>query len=107
MNESIPAASITSTAAVKKTKPWHRLLPLLITAACFAYLYSRLSHGAAAEGSRLFPYLLKSFENVSWPRWLALLFRSCFLFLVLDALLFWIVFTCFMPKSRYAIILPF
>jgi len=106
MNESIPAASITSTAAVKKTKPWHRLLPLLITAACFAYLYSRLSHGAAAEGSHLFPYLLKSFENVSWPRWLALMIPYCFLYLVLDSLVVWSVINWFNAKIRYADILP-
>ena len=51
MNESIPAASIPATAAARKAKPWQRLLPFLITAACFAYLYERLSRGAAAEGS--------------------------------------------------------
>jgi len=106
MNESIPAASITSTAAVKKAKPWQRLLPLLITAACFAYLYSRLSHGAAAEGSRLLPYLLKSFENVSWPRWLALMVPYCFLYLVLDSLVVWSVINWFNAKIHYADILP-
>ncbi len=51
MNESIPAASLPAAAAGKKAKPWQRLLPFLITAACFAYLYSRLNHAAAAEGS--------------------------------------------------------
>jgi hypothetical protein len=35
----------------KKPKPWQRLLPFVITAACFAYLYSRLDRAAAAEGS--------------------------------------------------------
>ena len=106
MNESIPAASITSTAAVKKAKPWQRLLPLLITAACFAYLYSRLSHGAAAEGSRPLPYLLRSFENVSWPRWLALMVPYCFLYLVLDSLVVWSVINWFNAKIHYADILP-
>ena len=106
MNESIPAASIPATAAARKAKLWQRLLPLLITAGCFAYLYDRLSRGAAAEGSRLLPYLLKSFENVSWPRWLALMIPYCFLYLLLDSVVVWSVINWFNAKIRYADILP-
>ena len=85
MNESIPAASIPSAAAARKAKPWQRLLPFLITLGCFAYLYNRLSHAATAEGTGLVPYLLKSFENVSWGRWLALMIPYCFLYLFIDS----------------------
>ena len=106
MNESIPAASIPATAAAKKAKPWQRLLPFLITAGCFAYLYERLSRGAAAEGSPLLPYLLKSFENVSWPRWLAMMIPYCFLYLLLDSVVVWSVINWFNAKIRYADILP-
>jgi hypothetical protein len=106
MNESIPAASIPSTAAVRKAKRWQRLLPFLITAGCFAYLYDRLSHGAAAEGSRLLPYLLRSFANVSWPRWLALMIPYCFLYLLLDSVVVWSVINWFNAKIRYGDILP-
>ena len=107
MNESTPAAaSIPATAAPKKAKLWQRLLPFLITAGCFAYLYERLSRGAAAEGSRLLPYLLKSFENVSWPRWLALMIPYCFLYLLLDSVVVWSVINWFNAKIRYADILP-
>ncbi len=105
MNESVPAASIPSTAA-KKAGPWQRLLPYLITLACFAYLYSRLSRAAAAEGSRLLPYLLRSFENVSWSRWLAMMIPYCFLYLILDSLVVWSVINWFNAKIRYADILP-
>ena len=106
MNESIPAASIPADAAARKAKPWQRFLPFLITAGCFAYLYERLSRGAAAEGSRLLPYLLKSFENVSWPRWLALMIPYCFLYLLLDSVVVWSVINWFNVKIRYADILP-
>jgi hypothetical protein len=106
MNQSIPASSIPSSAAGKKAKAWQRLLPLLITAGCFAYLYSRLSHAAAAEDSGLLPYLLKSFENVSWGRWLALMIPYCFLYLVLDSVVVWSVINWFNAKIRYADILP-
>src|ERR1700674_1420886 len=106
MNETIPSTSIPSTATDKKVKTWQRLSPFLITAACFAYLYSRLSHAAAAEGSGLLPYLLKSFENVSWGAWLALMIPYCFLYLVLDSVVVWCVINWFNAKIRYADILP-
>ena len=59
MTETSQSTSIPSPTAGKKPKLWQRLLPLLITAACFAYLYTRLDRAAAAEGSRLLPYLAK------------------------------------------------
>jgi hypothetical protein len=106
MNETAQSAGVPSTASRKKAKLWQRLLPFLITAACFAYLYSRLDHAAAAEGSTLVAYLLKSFENVSWPRWLALMIPYCFLYLFLDSLVVWSVINWFNAKIRYADILP-
>jgi hypothetical protein len=106
MNQSVPAASIPSTAAGKKAKPWQKLLPYVITLGCFAYLYSRLSHAAAAEGTGLVPYLLRSFENVSWSRWLAMMIPYCFLYLILDSLVVWSVINWFNTKIRYLDILP-
>ncbi len=106
MNESIPAASIPSAAAARKAKPWQRLLPFLITLGCFAYLYNRLSHAATAEGSGLVPYLLKSFENVSWGRWLGLMIPYCFFYLFIDSAVVWSVINWFNTKIRFADILP-
>ena len=106
MNQSVPAASIPSTTALKKAKPWQKLLPYVITLGCFAYLYSRLSRAAAAEGSGLVPYLLRSFENVSWSRWLAMMIPYCFLYLIFDSLVVWSVINWFNTKIRYADILP-
>src|ERR1700740_3398725 len=94
------------TPAVKKAAAGPRLLPYLITLACFAYLYSRLSRAATAEGSRLLPYLLRSFANVSWPRLLALMIPYCFLYLIFDSLVVWSVINWFNAKIRYADILP-
>ncbi len=89
-----------------KNKHWQRLLPLLITAACFAYLYNRLNHAAAAEGSPLLPYLARSFENVNWYYWLALMIPYCFFYLIFDSLVVWSVINWFNVKIRYADILP-
>ncbi|HKV42654.1 MAG TPA: hypothetical protein VJX67_25870 [Blastocatellia bacterium] len=102
MNET----SVAPATGRQKTKPWQRLLPLLITAACFGYLYNRLNHAAVAEGSRLFPYLARSFENVNWYHWLALMIPYCFLYLLIDSLVVWSVINWFNVKIRYADILP-
>jgi hypothetical protein len=98
--------SVAPPAARQKPKPWQRLLPLLITAACFGYLYNRLDHAASAEGSHLLPYLVRSFENVNWYHWLALMIPYCFLYLLIDSLVVWSVINWFNVKIRYADILP-
>ena len=90
----------------KKIKRWQRLLPLLITAACFAYLYNRLNHAAAAEGSPLLPYLARSFANVNWYYWLALMIPYCFFYLIFDSLVVWRVINWFNVRIPYADILP-
>jgi hypothetical protein len=90
----------------KKAKPWQRLLPLLITLACFAFLYNRLNHAAAAEGTRLLPYLAKSFEHVNWYYWLALMIPYCFFYLIFDSLVVWKVINWFNAKIAYTDILP-
>ena len=81
-------------------------MPFVITLACFAYLYTRLRGAAAAEGSGLLAYLLKSFENVNWLHWLALVIPYCFLYLLIDSLVVWAVINWFNAKIRYADILP-
>jgi hypothetical protein len=102
MNEtSVPSAVVR-----EKKKGWQKLVPLLITAACFAFLYTRLNHAAIAEGSPLLPYLARSFENVNWYEWLALMIPYCFLYLVFDSLVVWSVINWFNVKIRYADILP-
>jgi hypothetical protein len=107
MSESVPSTTTPSVVpAAKKAKPWQRLLPFLITAACVAYLYSRLSSAAAREGSGLLAYLAKSFENVNWTQWLALVIPYCFLYLLIDSLVVWSVINWFNTKIRYADILP-
>jgi hypothetical protein len=106
MNDTTPSAGATASAAGKKQKTWQRFLPLLITLACFAYLYTRLNHAAAAEGESLFAYLLKSFENVNWGKWLALMIPYCFLYLLIDSMVVWAVINWFNAKISYTEILP-
>jgi hypothetical protein len=103
MNETTATPPATG---AKKAKPWQRLLPLLITAACFAYLYNRLSHAASAESTGLLTYLAKSFENVNWLYWLALMIPYCFFYLIFDSLVVWKVINWFNAKIAYTDILP-
>ena len=93
-------------AGSKKAKPWQRLLPLLITLGCFAYLYNRVDHAASAQGTGLLPYLAKSFANVNWLYWLALMIPYCILYVIFDSLVVWSVINWFNAKIRYADILP-
>src|ERR1700733_11080343 len=106
MSKTSPATRLEPNSGAKKAKPWQRLLPLLITLACFAYLYNRLSHAASAEGTGLFSYLAKSFEHVNWLYWLALMIPYCFLYVIFDSLGVWCVINWFNAKMRYADILP-
>src|SRR6202044_4179642 len=106
MNEPSQATTLARDSSAKKAKPWQRLLPLLITLACFAYLYNRLSHAASAEGTGLLTYLAKSFEHVNWLYWLALMIPYCCLYVIFDSLVVWKVINWFNAKIRYADILP-
>src|SRR5712692_11992285 len=91
----------------KKSPVWQKVLPFLITASCFAYLYVRLERAAAAEGAGLISYLARSFENVSWSRWLALMIPYCFFFFLIDSLVIWRVIKWFnVGTIRYGDILP-
>ncbi|MEE4282065.1 MAG: hypothetical protein V2I41_08975, partial [Pseudomonadales bacterium] len=47
-----------------------RLLPWLITVACFAFLYSRMAGPAAAQGLSVAAYLGNVFASVNWFLWL-------------------------------------
>jgi len=107
MNETVPSTGIPIAAGgKKKAKAWQRVLPFLITIACFGYLYTRLNRAASGEGTSLVAYLVKSFENVNWLHWLALVVPYCFLYLVIDSLVVYSVINWFNAKIRYADILP-
>ncbi len=85
---------------------WPRVLPWLITAACFAYLYARLHRAAAAEGHPLLPYLAAIFEHVAWSRWLMLMVPYGAVFLLVDSLVVWRVISWFNARLSYGDVLP-
>jgi hypothetical protein len=85
---------------------WKHLIPWLITLACFAYLYNRLSGAAAREGEALLPYLAGIFGRVSWGRWLVLMIGYSVLYFFVDSLVVWRVVNWFNTKVRFTDILP-
>jgi hypothetical protein len=85
---------------------WPRLLPWLVTVACFAYLYVRLDRAAAAQGQRLLPYLGGVFEQVAWSRWLMLMIPYCAVFLLVDSVVVWRVIGWFNARLPYRDVLP-
>ena len=106
MNPTSQSAAIPAAAPAKKVSPWQRLVPLLITLACFAYLYNAINRAATAQGTTLVAYLAKSFENVNWLYWLSLMIPYCFLYLIFDSLGVWCAINWFNAKIRYTDILP-
>ncbi len=83
-----------------------RLVFLLITVACFIYLYFRISGAATRQGMGLAEYMGQVFANVQWLPWLALMMLySCFFFL-LDTLVSTKALGWFVKKIRYSDILP-
>src|SRR6516162_7646568 len=101
MDQSSQTTVTARAAGAPKGKPWQRLLPLLITLACFTYLYRSLNHAAAGQGTGLLTYLAKSFANVNWLYWLALMIPYCVLYVILDSLVVWSVINWFNAKIPY------
>ncbi len=99
-------ASASPVAAARRARWWQRLLPWLVTAACFVYLYGRLDRAAAANGQGLGPYLAGIFEHVAWSSWLALMVPYCTLFVLLDSVVVWRVIAWFNAKLPYTDVLP-
>lgn len=90
----------------RRARWWQRLLPWLITAACFVYLYGRLEAAATAQGQGLGRYLADVFEHVSWSRWLALMIPYCAVFVLVDSVVVWRAIGWFNVKLRFLDVLP-
>jgi hypothetical protein len=83
------------------------LLPWLITAACFAWLYARIGTAAARQGQTALPFLAQVFAGVAWGKWLALMIPYSLLYFVIDSAVVWRVVSWFnVPGLRFADVLP-
>ena len=92
--------------AKKKQSPVGRLIFLLITGACFVYLYFRLNGAAAREGMPLTEYMTQVFANVAWGPWLALMVTYSLFYFVIDTLVVTRALNWLLADIRYKDILP-
>ena len=83
-----------------------KMLPWIITLACFAFLYTRIDGAARRQGSSLVPYLAQVFEKVDWWSWLALMVPYSLFFFLIDSLVVWRVVNWFNARVPYRDILP-
>ncbi len=83
-----------------------QVLPWLITAACFWFLYRRLDAAAARAGTDVLPYLAGIFASVAWTRWLLLMVAYSCLFFLVDSLVLWRVVSWFNAPIPWRDLLP-
>ncbi len=105
-DESRPHASAEGELKVRAGGRWLRLLPWLISALCFAFLFTRIDGAARAADSRALPYLLGVFARVDWGRWLALMAPYSLFYFLVESTVIWRVINWFHSAVRFRDILP-
>lgn len=90
----------------RKKSPLGRVIFLIITALCFAYLYYRLNGAAMREGLSLTTYMSQVFANVAWGPWLALMMGYSLFYFVIDTLVVSRALNWFIAPIKYRNILP-
>ncbi len=97
--------SATDATGKRKAPLWQRLLPWLITIACFAYLYNRIA-SQTPEGQTVLGYLGEIFASVNWIAWLALMVPYSVAYLLIDTAVLWRVIRWFNADIAYRDLLP-
>lgn len=99
-------ADVEENPAKKKPNPLGRIVFLLITAACFGYLYFRLNGAAAREGLSLVEYMSQVFSTVDWLPWLGLMIGYSLFYFAIDTLVVTKALNWFISDINYKDILP-
>jgi hypothetical protein len=90
----------------KKANPIGRIIFLVLTAACFGYLYFRLNGAAAREGMSLVEYMTQVFSTVDWVPWLGLMICYSLFYFFIDTLVVTKAMNWFISDIKYKDILP-
>ena len=108
MSETPEEAALEQAAPVapRKSNPIGRVVVLLITVACFAYLYYRLNGAAMREGLSFTAYMAQVFAMVNWLPWLALMMGYSLFYFLVDTLVVSRALNWFLADIRYRDILP-
>ncbi|MFT4518469.1 MAG: hypothetical protein ACI9JM_000850 [Halioglobus sp.] len=83
-----------------------RIVVLLITGLCFAYLYYRLNGAALREGLSLSQYMTQVFATVDWIPWLLLMVTYSLFYFAIDTLVVARALNWFVKDIKYTDILP-
>lgn len=106
-NSEATAEPVVETAPGKKQpSPIGRILFLILTAFCFAYLYYRLDGAAAREGLSLVEYMTQVFATVDWIPWLALMICYSLFYFAIDTLVVTKALNWFVADIKYKDIMP-
>jgi|TARA_B100000795_G_scaffold268489_1_gene255543 hypothetical protein len=90
----------------KKPSTIGRVVFLILTALCFAYLYYRLNGAAAREGLSLVEYMTQVFAEVDWIPWLALMICYSLFYFAIDTLVVTKALNWFVADIKYKDIMP-
>ncbi len=94
----------TPTQPTHKRPLWQKLIPWLITLACFAWMYRKMAARAGDES--VVSYVGAIFESVEWTTWLAWMVPYSVFYLVIDTLILWRAVNWFNAKIPYLGLLP-
>lgn len=89
-----------------RTHPALRLIPWLVSAACFAFLFSRVDAAARSQDLSALAFLTSVFERVHWWRWLALMVPYSVLYFLVESVVIWRVINWFHARVSFGAILP-
>jgi uncharacterized protein YbjT (DUF2867 family) len=90
----------------RRANPLGRIVFLLLTLACFVYLYFRLDGAAAREGLELTSYMSQVFASVQWLPWLLLMMAYSVFYFLIDTLVVSRALNWFIGPVRYRDLLP-
>ncbi|HAJ75010.1 MAG TPA: hypothetical protein DCM64_00995 [Gammaproteobacteria bacterium] len=93
-------------AQIRKPNPVGRIVLLIVTVACFGYLYYRLNGAAAREGMSLLGYMTEVFANVNWVPWLILMIGYSLFYFLIDTLVVTKALNWLLADIKYKDILP-
>lgn len=94
------------TTAGRKKSLLGRILFLILTAACFGYLYYRLNGAALREGLSLAAYMTEVFATVNWIPWLLLMICYSLFYFAIDTLVVTRALNWFVADIKYKDIAP-
>ena len=90
----------------KKPKALQRIVFLVLTILCYAYLYYRLNGAALREGLGLGAYMSQVFANVQWLNWLLLMMTYSVIYFAIDTLVITRALNWFIASVKYRDIMP-